>query len=71
MLYSGKKIPIMKTSRRGLQDMWNAFMLEGATYSNNDIPLCPTTATALPSRLISFEDAKTIHKKESQKGNQD
>lgn len=71
MLYSERDFPIMKASRSGLHDIWNAFMLEGATYSPNDIPLCPTTATTLPSKLISFDDAKSIHRKELQKGNLD
>jgi len=59
------------TDRNGLQDVWNAFMLRGAKYSPNDIPLCPTTAAILPTRLISFDDAKTIHKKEMRCGNTD
>ena len=61
--------PIMGTSRNGLQDMWNAFMVRGATFSANDIPLCPTTATSLPAKLISYDEAKSIHKKEMQRGN--
>ena len=60
--------PIIGTSRKGLQDMWNAFMLRGAKFSPNDIPLCPTTATAPPSKLISFDEAKAIHRKELRKG---
>lgn len=59
------------TKRNGLQDMWNAYMLKGARYSPNDIPLCPTTAVDLPSRLISYDDAKTIHRKEMRRGNAD
>lgn len=61
--------PKIGTTRNGLQDMWNAFMVKGASFSTNDIPLCPTTASSLPARLISFDDAKAIHKKEIQKGN--
>ena len=36
--------PKMGMCRNGLQDMWNAFMVKGAKFSANDIPLCPTTA---------------------------
>ena len=49
--------------------MWNAFMLEEAKFSVNDIPLCPTTATAVPTRLIAYDEAKAIHKKEMSCGN--
>lgn len=63
--------PIIGTKRSGLQDMWNAFMVKGAEFSANDIPLCPTTAKETPSRLISYDEAKTIHKKELRKGNHD
>ena len=63
--------PIIGTSRNGLQDMWNAFMVRGAKFSVNDIPLCPTTATSLPAKLISYDEAKCIHKKEMRRGNGD
>lgn len=55
-------------SRKGLIDVWNAFMLEGAIYSSNDIPLCPTTAKEIPEKLISYSEAKTIHKKRIKQG---
>ncbi len=51
--------------------MWNAFMLKGAKFSPNDIPLCPTTAKSLPARLISYDDTKTVHRREIRKGNTD
>ena len=50
-------------SRKGLHDIWNAFMVQGANYSINDIPICPTTAQELPLELISYDDAKSKHKK--------
>lgn len=62
---------IISTNRSGIRDMWNAFMVNGATFSTNDIPLCPTTATTLPTKLISYAEAKTIHNKELQRGNKD
>ena len=58
-----------KYIRKGCKDIWNAFMLKGAVYSKNDIPFCPTSAIRLPSRLISYEEAKTYHNKEYRKGN--
>lgn len=55
--------------RLGLHDIWNAFMIKGATLSNHDIPICPTTATSLPKSLISYDDAKTMHNREIKRKN--
>lgn len=52
-----------KKIRKGVKDIWNAFMVKGAKFSNKDIPLCPTTAKSLPRKLITFSEAKTIHYK--------
>lgn len=49
--------------RKGCKDVWNAFMVKGATFSENDIPFCPTTATELPQAVITWEEAKAIYKK--------
>ena len=49
--------------RPGCKDVWNAFMTEGASFGKYDIPYCPTTATNIPKRLITWEEAKSIHKK--------
>lgn len=54
--------------RPGIVDLWNASMTEGAQFSINDIPLCPTTAEEPPSKLISYSEAKTLHKKEMRRG---
>lgn len=70
-MYNPSKWPIIGTNRNGLQDIWNAFMVKGAEFSTNDIPLCPTTATEPPSRLIAYDEAKTIHRRELRKGNLD
>lgn len=53
----------MKNTRRNLKDIWNAFMVDGAVFTENDIPVCPTTALAIPSRIITYSEAKTIHNK--------
>lgn len=55
-----KTTPINRT---GLIDVWNAFMVKDATFSEHDIPLCPTTAKNIPSRLIGYDEAKRFHKK--------
>lgn len=54
----------ISVTRPGLRDMWNAFMVEGAQFSSHDLPLCPTTAIRLPSKLTSYAEAKKIHKSE-------
>ena len=51
------------TKRSGLKDIWNAFMVKGASFSDHDIPLCPTTASTIPTRLIAYDEAKSIHSK--------
>lgn len=49
--------------RTGCQDMWNAFMVKDATFTlGSDIPFCPCTAEAIPNKLISYVEAKHIHK---------
>ncbi|MCR5148221.1 MAG: DUF4417 domain-containing protein [Eubacterium sp.] len=56
--------------RAGCKDLWNAFMVKGATFSIHDIPHCPTyLPKGLPSELISYEKAKQIYSKELKKGN--
>lgn len=64
-LYFERKDGIMNSNkvRKGCKDVWNAFMVEGATFTPNDIPLCPTTATELPKAVITWEEAKAIYKK--------
>ncbi|MBD5554316.1 MAG: DUF4417 domain-containing protein [Roseburia sp.] len=57
--------------RKGCKDVWNAFMVEGATFSPNDIPFCPTTATEFPHAIITWEEAKAIYKKHRAKKDYD
>lgn len=54
---------IIKPPRPGCKDIWNAFMVDGADFGRYDIPFCPTTATKLPKRQVTWEEAKQIHKK--------
>ena len=61
-----KKNTVYKTApinRAGLADMWNAYMVENAIFSEHDIPLCLTTATNCPHELIGYDEAKSIHKR--------
>ncbi len=48
--------------RYGCKDIWNAFMCEGAIFSSNDIPYCPTTAFDLPKELIPWDKAVTLYR---------
>lgn len=52
-----------KKTRKGCKDIWNAAMLSGASFSENDIPVCPTTAKDPPHDIITWEEAKSIYKK--------
>lgn len=61
-----KRIPALQLNnnhRPGCKDIWNAFMVNGASFGKYDIPLCPTTATHIPNRQVTWEEAKQIHKK--------
>lgn len=56
--------------RKGIVDLWNAFMVDGAEFApGTDIPTCPTTASALPEKLVSWREAKKLHKREIGRGN--
>lgn len=56
-------MPQNKSIRSGLVDIWNAFMCDEAKWSENDIPFCPTVLTEIPSRIITWVEAKAIYKK--------
>lgn len=50
--------------RTGCADMWNAYMVKDAEFVlGSDIPVCPCTAEVIPKQLISFVDAKHLHKR--------
>lgn len=57
--------------RRGCVDVWNAHMVHGAVFSSNDIPYCPTTALSIPVSIVSYEEAKAIHKNAMHNGHTD
>ena len=50
--------------RKGSIDLWNAVLLEGATFTEgNDIPICHKCNGTLPKDLIAYDDAIGLHKK--------
>ena len=59
--------------RLGCKDVWNAFMCSDADFgiTGIDIPLCPNTATALPTKIITWTKAKEIYSKNVQRKNYD
>ncbi len=59
---------IIKT-RKSCRDVFNAYMCKEATYTENDIPLCPTTATSPPDDIITWVEAKGIYKKQLRRKN--
>ena len=61
-----------KLNRNGLKDMWNAFMVKGASFSYpSDIPICPCTMKELPVQLMSYDDAKALYREEMRLGHYD
>ena len=57
--------------RKGLKDIWNAYMAKGATFKAYDIPYCPTTAKKIPDAIITWDEAVNIHRKQITKGKSD
>ena len=63
-----KKNPMKNPIRKGIIDVWwRPHMVEGATFTNQDVPICPSTADAPPTQLILYSEAKTIYRRELQK----
>ena len=55
--------------RADCKDVWNAFMVKGATFSENGIPFCPTTANETPQSLVSYTEARAIYNRHMRHGN--
>lgn len=53
------------------KDIWNAFMLKGAHFSKNDIPLCPTDVIEIPDSIINWIEAKKIYRNFTKRGKRD
>ena len=58
-----------KQNRSSPKDIWNSFMVKGATFLEHDIPYCPTTAKSLPAMIITYDEAKSIYKRNVANGN--
>ena len=56
--------------RSGCKDIWNAFMCKDAVFSEKDITYCPTILSENPKRIITWEEAKIIYKKEYAKNHE-
>ncbi|MCR5518629.1 MAG: DUF4417 domain-containing protein, partial [Lachnospiraceae bacterium] len=57
--------------RPGCKDIWNAFMVDGASFGKYDIPFCPCTTTDIPKDQITWDEAKTLHRKHISKKERD
>ncbi len=49
--------------KAGCKDIWNAYMVKDAIFSEHDIPICPTTAQSAPKEIITYSEAITIYNK--------
>lgn len=70
-LMNANVIHVNMKPRKGCRDVWNAYMCKGAHYSQNDIPLCPTTAISLPKDIILWDEAKHLYKRALTRGDID
>ena len=50
------------TVRRGCVDIWNAFMVQDAAFSLNDIPFSPVSTDSIPEKLIAYDEAMSSNK---------
>lgn len=58
--------------RKGIKDVWwRPYMVQGAKFSANDIPFCPTTATEAPLLILTYKEALEMYRKEIHKGDKD
>lgn len=59
-------------TRAGVKDTcWNAYMVKGARFTENDIPFCPTTADMIPERILTYKEAREHYNKELKSGHKD
>lgn len=51
--------------RNGLKTIWwKPELVEDAIFDDMDMPFCPTITSGVPSKIITFEEAKIIYRKE-------
>lgn len=55
------------TVRKGCRDIWNAFMVKGATFTEHDIPHCPNTAKKIPDKIITYQEAEKTYRNSKNK----
>lgn len=54
--------------RNGLKTIWwKPELVEEAMFDDMDIPFCPTITSGIPSRIITYEEAKAIFRKKFKK----
>lgn len=62
----------LNITRKGIRDIWwRSYMVAGAEFTPNDIPVCPTTATELPLFIITYKEAREIYRKELRRHHKD
>ena len=55
----------IKIIRKGLKTIWwKPELVDGAIFDDMDIPFCPTVASGVPAKIITYEEAKAIYRKE-------
>lgn len=50
------------------EDCFNAFMLKGAAYTDEEYPICDYRCPIIPHKLVAFSEAKRIHRKAMREG---
>ncbi len=57
-----KRITISGNPRNGSKDVWNAFMVQNAEFTENDLPISYGTKI-IPKKLVSYDVAKNLFKR--------
>lgn len=60
-----------KASRPGLSDLWNSRLYEGAKWTELDNPKVRCATAKLPQAVISWHNAKRLHKRRISAGERD
>ena len=54
-----------KRPRRGMKDLFNAYMLKGAVYDpETDMPICACTLNTIPEHLALYDEIKNVPESE-------
>jgi len=57
--------------RPGIKDRWNARLVVGAEWSEHDLPINPNVAACPVRTIVSWRDARRIHRKRVEAGDKD